>query len=163
MLGSNPLINACTGERILLDEEVNKSECLSEWELNNLGIFQVIDYLRSQGISKISYCDVVGINPQIFFEKERKKSLVLVRTVPIGLRDSIFEINNNLLKYYKNFEVYFADVQFANVHNDGNFNDKVLYRGDGYYCKFNGLQELEKAIAENPFIVCNDKECYSFN
>lgn len=163
MLGSNPLIDARTGERILLDEGADEDECLSEWELNNFGIFMVMDYLRAHGFSNMAYCDVVGINPQIFCEKEGKKSFVLVRTVPIGLKNSIFKINNNMLNNYKGFDAYFADVQVANAHNNGDFEDKVLYRCNGYFCKFNGLQNLEKAIAENPFIICDDKDSESFN
>lgn len=163
MLRNCPLIHARTSERIKLDEDVNNSVIMSPWELNNMGIFTVINYLQKQGFSNISYCDVVGINPQIFCEKDGKKSFVIVRSIPVGLRNNAFEINNNMLRKLEGYEAYFADVQYANEHNNGNFEDKKLWRGDGYYCKFSGLQELRKAIADNPFIKCVDKESYDIN
>lgn len=160
MLANGLLLNAQTEESIRLDDEAEKGSYMSAWELNNMGIFTVMDYLRKQGYSKISYCDVVGINPQIFFEKDGKNAFVIVRSIPIGLRNNLFEVNNNMLKKLEGYEAYFADVQYAHVHNNGDFEDKALWRGDGYYCNFTGLQELGKAIADNSFIICVDKENY---
>jgi len=160
MLGSNFLINARTGERIQLDDEINDGGRMSAWELNNMGILTVIGDLQEKGYSIISYCDVVGIDPQIFFKKDGKKAFAIVRTIPIGLRNKTFEVNKSLLKKLEDYEGYFVDVQCAHMHNNGAFEDKVLWRGDTYYCSISDLQTIEKAISDNSFIVCVDKENY---
>jgi hypothetical protein len=35
-----------------------------------------------------------------------------------------------------------------------------MWRGDRFYCYFEGLQKLEKAIAENNFIQIQENETY---
>lgn len=162
MIKDNPLIHAKTWKRIYLDDEEMKAAWMSPWELNNMGIMTVIDYLQKQGHTKISYCDVVGINPQIVFEEDGVNAAILVRSIPGGLKDESFEINKNLLKRFEdnNVQVYFADVQWANAHNNGNFMDEALWRGDGYFRAFKGLQKIEDAIADNDFIKVLDTELY---
>lgn len=162
MTKDNPLIHAKTWKRINLDDEELKAAWMSLWELNNMGIMKVIDYLQKQGHTKISYCDVVGINPQIVFEENGVNAAILVRSIPGGLKDKSFEINKNLLKRFEdnNVQVYFADVRWANAHNNGNFMDEALWRGDGYFCAFKGLQKIEDAITNNDFIKVLDTELY---
>jgi len=157
MLNGGRLINSETNIIFQIEGQNEEAVPMSEWEINNMGIFTVIDYLQKEGFSIISYCDVVGINPQIFCEKEEKKAFVVVRSIPIGLRNNAFGVNKNILKKLEGYEAYFADVQYANVHNNGDFEDKVLWRGDEYYCNFTGLQEMGKAISDNSVIVCDDK------
>lgn len=175
MLGGSHLINGVTSEPILLrTENDNKNIPMSKWEINNMAINRVIQYLAKQGYANITYCDVVGIEPQIWFEKDGSKSYVIVRGIPIGYRNNEFEINKNLLIRLSDYDGYFADVQFTSSFpilkdDKGNIvplskrdgdGDIWMWRGDGFYCNFTGIQEIEKAITNNEFIKVVEKDSY---
>lgn len=161
MLGGTHLIHAKTGAAIDIKKEYDYNNGrMSPWEINNFGVWTVIHYLQDKQCTNISYCDVIGIQPQIFFEKDGKHAFILVRTLPIGMKNQPFEINKNLLKKYSGYEGYFADVQFARFHNTGSFNDKYMPRGDSFYSNFRGLQDLKTAIRRNDFIILVEKENY---
>lgn len=162
MIRNIHLINAVSEEPIILGEPCY-GVAMSEWEIYNMGISQVVDYLRKQGYKIHKYCDVVGIEPQIWFEKDGKTSYVIVRSIPIGLRNKDFVIHKELLLKISDYDGYFADLQFANEHNNGDFEDKILWRGDGYWGNFTGLQEIEKAIANNPFIKVSEETVYDIH
>ena len=139
-----------------------------------MGIQIVVNHLSQQNLKILSFCDVVGIEPQIWFEKNGKMCYVIVRSSPIGKRKEDFPINNNLLLKLMDYDGYFADVQFASsspILKDENGNivplskrdgdeDIWMWRGDGFYCNFTGLQEIERAIAFNEFIKIYEKESY---
>ena len=102
---------------------------MSEWEINNVGIGCVCDFLLKQGISKIAYCDVVGVSPQIWFEKEGEASYAFVRSVPAGLSSTPFRITKGELDKYSSYKGYFFDVQWNFIlGNNGNFQDKRIFR-----------------------------------
>lgn len=162
MIRNIHLINAVSEEPIILGEPCY-GVAMSEWEIYNMGINQVVDYLRKQGYKIHKYCDVVGIDPQIWFEKDGKTSYVIVRSIPIGLRGEDFVIHKELLLKISDYDGYFADLQFANEHNNGDFEDKILWRGDGYWGNFTGLQEIEKAIANNPFIKVSEETVFDIH
>ncbi len=161
MLGRTHLLHAITGSLIDFDKEYDYNDGkMSPWEINNFGISTVVNFLHNQGCNNIFYCDVMGIEPQIFFEKDGNKAFVLVRSIPAGLREQPFEINKKLLDKFSDYKGYFADVQFVRAHNNGDFNDKYLPRGDSFFSNFKGLQEMNLAIHNNPFIILVDKESY---
>jgi hypothetical protein len=175
MINGIHLIHAITGEIIQLGSRVNELRIpMSEWEINNMGIQTVTQYLIKENCKINSYCDVVGIEPQIWFEKEGKTSYVIVRSIPIGKRKEKFRINKNLLLKLVDYDGYFADVQFESsspILKDGDGNivplgkrdgddDIWMWRGDGFYCNFNGLQKIEKAIVENNFIEVYEADSY---
>ncbi len=178
MLEEPYLIHAMTGEYIRLERTTSEENVpMSEWEINSMGIQTVVNYLRQQNLKILSYCDVVGIEPQIWFEKNGKMSYVIVRSIPIGKRKIEFPVNNNLLLRLSDYDGYFADVQFSSsspILKDENGNlvplskrdgdeDIWMWRGDGFYCNFTGLQEIERAIASNEFIKVYEKESYDIN
>lgn len=132
MIRNIHLINAVSEEPIILGEPCY-GVAMSEWEIYNMGISQVVDYLRKQG------------------------------SIPIGLRNKDFVIHKELLLKISDYDGYFADLQFANEHNNGDFEDKILWRGDGYWGNFTGLQEIEKAIANNPFIKVSEETVYDIH
>ncbi len=162
MIRNIHLINAISEEPIVIGEPCY-GVAMSDWEIYNMGINQVVNYLVKQGYKIYKYCDVVGIDPQIWFEKDGKTSYVIVRSIPIGLRDEDFVIHKELLLKTLDYDGYFADLQFANEHNNGDFEDKILWRGDGYWGNFTGLQEIEKAIANNPFIKVSEDTVYDIH
>lgn len=164
MIRNTHIINAVSEEPIVFGEPYpNGGVAMSEWEIYNMGISQVLDYLSKQGYKIHKYCDVVGIDPQIWFDKDGKTSYVIVRSIPIGLRDEDFVIHKDLLLKISDYDGYFADLQFANEHNNGDFEDKILWRGEGFWGNFTGLQEIEKAIANNPFIKVSEDAVYDIH
>ena len=162
MIRNTHIINAVSEEPIVLGEPCY-GVAMSEWEIYNMGINQVVNYLVKQGYKIHKYCDVVGIDPQIWFDKDGKTSYVIVRSIPIGLRDEVFVIHKDLLLKTSDYDGYFADLQFANEHNNGDFEDKILWRGEGFWGNFTGLQEIEKAIANNPFIKVSEDAVYDIH
>lgn len=164
MIRNTHIINAVSEEPIVFSEPYpNGGVAMSEWEIYNMGINQVVNYLEKQGHKIHKYCDVVGIYPQIWFDKDGKTSYVIVRSIPIGLRDENFVIHKELLLKVSDYDGYFADLHFANEHNNGAFEDKTLWRGEGFYCNFPELQEIEKAIANNPFIKVSEDTVYDIH
>lgn len=175
LLDNACLIDARSGDIIQIPDTPLKGDVsMSDWEINNMGIQIVVNYLEEQQIKIHSYCDVIGIEPQIWFEKDGKLSYVIVRSIPVGKRKECFPINNNLLLKLTKYYGYFADVQFASASpilrdekgervplgkRDGD-EDIWMWRGDRFYCNFKGLQKLEKAIADNSFIQIQENETY---
>ena len=51
-----------------------------------MGVQTVMQYIEKEKGKINSYCDVVGIEPQIWFEKNGKTSYVIVRSNPPGKR-----------------------------------------------------------------------------
>lgn len=175
IIGECPIINILTKERINLKLIDDKGRVpMSKWEIHNMGINFIIQYIIKQGWEICSYCDIPEIFPQIVFERNGKLSYVIVRAIPIGHRKQPFIIfKNNLLKL-SDLDGYFADVQFSSSaavlydehdnivplsERDGD-KDVWMWRGDGFYCNFSGFQEIEKAIVDNDFIKIDDSEIY---
>ena len=170
---TNNLFHAETGALIELNRSSQAVKVpMSKWEINNFGINVVMNYLREKGYKVNNYCDLVGIDPQIWFQKDNELCYVIVRTNPAGKRREEFSINKELLLRLVEYGGYFADVQFSSASpiltdDDGSiiplskrFEDQKLYRGDGFYCNFRGLQKIERAITENGFIQVSDQELY---
>lgn len=175
VVGGVHLIHAKTEEPVQLDNSVRHDQVpMSAWEINSMGVQVVIQDLRKEGIERIQYCDVVGIEPQIWFEKDGKRCYVIVRTTSAGKRNSTFEINKTLLARVADCDGYFADVQLASASpilrdefgnivplskRDGE-EDVWLWRGDGFYINYRGIQKLGQAIRENSFIKVVEKPSY---
>jgi hypothetical protein len=175
IVGRLHLIHAKTGEYITLDNVSPQEQVpMSEWEINSMGVQMVLQYLSKENAKINSYVDVVGIEPQIWFEKDGKTSYVIVRSIPVGYRKHKFEINQNLLLRLREFDGYFADVQFTSssaflTDENGDLvplgkrygdEDIWMWRGDSFYCNFTGLQDINKAIENNEFIQVVKKESY---
>lgn len=149
-----------TGEPVVPGEWVTRETIpLSEWELRNLVIQIVREQIANSGKGEVeSFCDVSGIDPQIWFkDKEGEMCWVIVRHHPkingdekqawIGCEES-----NPLLQKY---DGYFAAVSIASSATvlrdlEGNvippskrYNGEApLYRCDGYCVRFEGLQRI---------------------
>lgn len=175
MLNGLNLINAITGEPVALNnDEAPKQVAMSAWEINSMGVQFVIQQIEKQNLKVNSYCDVVGIEPQIFFEEDGKTSYVIVRSIPIGKKKEKFLIHKGLLAHLADYHGYFADVQFASsspILKDENgeivplskrdtYGDVWMWRGDGFYCNFSGLQRIQDAISTNDFIEVSEDEIF---
>ena len=80
---------------------------MSEWEINNIGIQCACDYLRKQGVTSISYNDVIGIAPQIWFEKDGENCYAFVRSIPAGLSKEKYHIKTGNLNLFSENKGYF--------------------------------------------------------
>ena len=168
------LIHAITKDNITLDNLLPQELVpMSKWEINSMGVNMVIQYIEKENGKINSYCDVVGVEPQIWFEKNGRTSYVIVRSNPPGKRKEKFYINHNLLLRLSEFDGYFADVLFTSSAILFDENGKLvplskrygdedvwMWRGDSFYCHFIGLQPIEKAIVDNDFIEVIDEPSY---
>lgn len=158
------LIDARTHEKLVLEELKEDNEgVMSAWEINNLGVRYACEYLRKQGITKISYCDVIGIHPQIWFERDGERCYALVRSIPAGLSNEKFEITTGLRVKYEKYNGYFFDVQWNMLDgNNGDFRDKCLVREHNPWNLIHKLdfKPLEDAIKEYDFIEIVEGESF---
>lgn len=128
----NPLI-------IATDEKV----VMSEYELNNIAVDFVKNYIRKENMKLESYCDIIGIFPQIWFkDKNGEMSWVYVN---YSINDRFEEVNqeiNKLIKGMPQFNGYVAQISLLS--------DKQgrPYRGDGFYIKFKGLEKVYSAYRD---------------
>ena len=140
-LGWN-LYHAETNQKI--EPNVDASEELtpmSAWELNNFAIQVVRSDIEKHPYKLLSLCDLLNINPQIWFEDEKGNvNWVVVKYAPedefdfhkwIGL-----ERNAKQLRAY---DGYFAGVDFWS-HRSNSPTD--LCRGDQMSAKYMGLQRV---------------------
>jgi len=134
------LFDILTGEEIYPEEIGNdiKTE-MSKWELHNFAIQIVRSDIEKNGGKILSFCDVLEVNPQIWFSnKKDEKCWVIVRHVNrkedgnqlewVGLERK----NENLIPY----DGFFAGVQFISIKND------KLYRGDSMNANYVGLKRI---------------------
>ena len=158
------LIDARTHEEINLEKLQEDNEgVMSEWEINNIGIQCACEYLRKQGVVKISYSDVIGINPQIWFEKDGEHCYAFVRSIPAGLSKEKYHITTGNLNRFSESKGYFFDVQWnMMLGNNGNFQDKQMFREHNPWNLVHRLdfKPLEEAIKEYDFIEIVEGESY---
>lgn len=171
MFDGSHLLHAITQEPISIEPKESSDQVqMSEWEINNMGVNIVSDYLEKHGCTVVAFCDRVGISPQLWFEKDGKRSYVLVRTIPVGKQQETYFVNKRMLANNAGFDGYFAEVILSSsspvlLDDKGNivplsqrFGEKNiwLWRGDGFYISFKGLQELNIAMSENSNIELVD-------
>lgn len=174
LAGGTHLIHAITHEIVSIYSKNTSKVLMSEWELNNMGIHYICNELTEKGIHNISYCDTVGLYPQIWFEDKGKWSYIIVRSTAVGNKNKKFVINKRLISHYKDCNGYFANLLLASS-NSILYDDKGqivplskrdtegdiwLWRGDGFYVHYTGIQEILKAVESNQFIVLMDDEMH---
>lgn len=132
---------------------------MSEWEIRNFCIQVVRGHIEDKmGATIQSFCDVIGIDPQIWFEDASGAlNWVIVRHYPIIKGDETnewipFVQTNPRLTEYDGFlaavslasaEPFIYDSAGEIVPLSERFSGKApLYRGDGFYIKFDGLQRI---------------------
>lgn len=159
------LLDARTMEPLSLDSLSDDNHGLmSEWEINNCGITCACNYLESIGCKNVNYCDVLGITPQIWFEKEGQRCYALVRSLPRGLRSSVYSVNQQSLDRAKDYKGYFINLEFCSaVGNNGDFMDKILPRRSPLVHNKIELIELEEALKSFDFIEIDKGEYYQIN
>ena len=111
----------------------NTKKEMSEWELRNFGINVTIRYLKSKGYKDIKFQDIIGINPQIWFQDEKsQKNWVVVRTKNNHKKEVIKEKEwQQVIRKYYNYNGYYSEI----IVNSSNEQLKKLYRGDNLIIK----------------------------
>lgn len=135
---------------------------MSAWELQNFSIQIVRDHIEKSGERRIlSFCDVVGIDPQIWFEDSHtNRSWIIVRHFPqlTGEESKDFIGVEKTNPQLAEFDGFFAAVSVASsepvTHDldaktiplskrfDGS---TPIYRGDGFYVNFKGIERIHVA------------------
>ena len=153
------LVHLATRQSVIPAECTDEASIeMSEWELRNFCIQLVRNHIKDMCGEVLSFCDVLNIDPQIwFYDKDGNRSWVIVRHYPkiTGAEKSAwigFEKSNPQLSP---FDGYFAGVSIASSAPSLKGKDGVLiplserftgnaplYRGDGFYIKFEGLQRI---------------------
>lgn len=135
---------------------------MSEWELRNFAIQIVRDHIeKNLKGSILSYCDVLGIDPQIWFDDQHgNRCWVVVRNFGKikGSESAEFtgiEARNPQLIPYDGFfagvsvassEPFTVDLDAKLVPLSKRFDGSApVYRGDGFYINFKGLERIHVA------------------
>ncbi|MFZ4595164.1 MAG: hypothetical protein ACOYOF_12985 [Verrucomicrobiaceae bacterium] len=154
------LSNIESGASVVPDDSVDDVKVeMSEWESHNFAI-QIVrdDVEKSMKGTILSYCDVIGIDPQIWFDDQKgNRCWVIVRNFARidGTESTKFkgiETSNPQLVPY---DGYFAAVSVASsepftVDLDAKLvplskrfdGSSPIYRGDGFYVNFKGLERI---------------------
>jgi hypothetical protein len=112
---------------------------MSNWELQNFAIQVVNSKIKNDGGTVLSFCDMLEIDPQIWF-KDKNGNICWVITKHVTNME-----DENHLKWLgletKSPELIPYDGFFASVQFQSNDNDN-LYRGDGVSVKYEELNRI---------------------
>ena len=153
------LSHLVTQKVVVPSEWINSDKIeMSEWELRNFCIQIVRSHIGESRGEVMSFCDVLAIDPQIWFkDNSGNRAWVVVRHFPQITGDEKsawigFEKSNPQLS---DFDGYLAAVSIASGEpilksRDGAIiplsqrftGDAPLYRGDEFFIKFEGLQRI---------------------
>lgn len=171
-------------------EPISLEECsdeklvpMSRWEINNMAIDIVVQYLCDKGYNVFSLCDVVGIEPQVwFYDKQGRRCFVYVNPITGNFPESVkYRLNINSIKrftdkykecvgYYAKMNIFPADPIAYDIKGEmvplskrENLNNpvEILFRGHGFYVNFTGILELHQAINEDDSIQTIDVDYYN--
>ena len=136
---------------------------LSKWELYSLGVNQVVEYLADNNATEIEYCDVPELKPSVFFtDSEGNKSYVIVRSIPIGLDDVLYIIDDKLVNRYKGqgLKGYFVNIKWSNLFgSNGMFQDEQVYHQSLVNSKIE-LERIEDAPKNHSTVMIDDEDLY---
>ena len=142
-LGTWNLIHAATGKfadptDLASDEPIE----VSDWEFNNWAIQIVMNSIKEQGFQLLSYCDMPGIAPQIWFNNaEGKHCWIEVLPITPGGNKPDFSkecFPPQVLEH----DGYAAEVSFAASETD---RVSKIYRAKGADINFDGIKQIHVA------------------
>lgn len=166
LVGGTHLILTLTREPVVFSSRQGNIP-MSPWEINNFGIDIVKSHLKGDGQTILSFCDVLGVEPNIWFEDELgRRSYVIVKTISGNTPEAVdYRLNQQLLLRLLKYEGYFAEVYAypsdAIVYDrEGNevpqsqrgsrTNPKeILFRDHVFDVDFEGLKLIERKAAGN--------------
>ena len=125
----------------------NEKTLMSKWELSNFAIQIVRNDLEKEGNQILSFCDLTEVNPQIWFKNIKGETgWVIVKHTKnenekdfkewVGLEDKSPQL--------KSYDGYFASVQLVPSvgWNGASEFSTDLFRGDGMYVNYKGLERI---------------------
>ena len=167
LLDGSHLIHTETHKKIELNKTpTDKKVPMSEWEVHDMGISAVLQYMQKEGFEVDGYCNLLEATPQITFrDKDGKSSFVIVNTITENTKDNVNKkINHQLIMNTLEHNGYYAKVGLFPAapvaydsegkmvplsERDNIDNPKgMLYRGEGAYVFFKGLEYIESVAAD---------------
>lgn len=179
LIPGNHLISTDTREPIELKERIGNI-VMSAWEINNFGISMVKNQLRKENKKILSFCDVLTVEPHIWFEDEYgKKCYVIVNTISGNTPEATrYKLNQQLLLKFLEYDGYYTDIGIfprdaiaydrnGNMvplsQRDSMTNPKeILFRDREYFINATELRFIERKAAESGvndtpiFVIKND-------
>ncbi len=130
--------------KIIIPEDIisDKKILMSQWELHNYAIMQMRYLLKQCDVQIISFQDIMGVDPQLWYLDENgNKCWMVIRYFfdekQKKLPDDITEITRRCFK----FNGYFAPFIFSSKTSG-----KKIYRGDQIETKYLGLEKIHTFI-----------------
>lgn len=166
LVEGNHLISTETREPITFKERKGNVVMLP-WEIKNFGVSYVKGQLQKEGKRIMSFCDVLTIEPHIWFEDEMgRKSYVIVNTITGNTPEAVnYQLNHQLLMKFLQYEGYYVEVgifprDVIAYDRDGNVvplsqrdsmtkPKEILFRDHEFYINYSGLKYIERKAAEN--------------
>ncbi len=112
---------------------------LSEWEVSSIGVQVVRDSVVKEGASILSYSDIVDISPNLWFEKDGKKSMVFIKTKGNGYSVNYepIRLDKQRKRQFSQYGCYSAEIEIRSA--SGNH----LFRGEPFFVKYTGLERVD--------------------
>ena len=131
---TNELVNPLT---IATDEKI----IMSTYELNNMAIEIVKNYVRDRKMHIESYNDIIGVIPQVWFKDENNETswIYVVYSTSNSFNNDYSDSLDKLVKGMPQFNGYLAEVGLVCAEG------KMPYRGAGFYIKFDGIKKIYSA------------------
>lgn len=114
---------------------------MSEWEIYDLGIQVVRDDISKSGCKIDSYCNIPGIDPQIWFLNKRGEHCYVIVSVNVKGTNSNKRISAKAYQHYAQYNGFFADVEITGEQSG---KPSILYRGKAMFINYEGLIKIEK-------------------
>ena len=148
------LVHSRTGKDVIPQDISDDTQVeMSPWELLNMGIETAINAIEKSGHEICSFCDVPGINPQLWFviKGDSVPSSLTIRTVAASSTE-VMTINDFIheekMKKYKH---YFLNIELEHPAEYG-YEPGKLYRAAPFHIKLKGLEPLPKALETHDYI-----------
>ena len=143
LIFGNHLIYTETRKPVIIEERTGNIK-LSPWEINNFGVSIVKDYLEKENKKILSFCDVLEVEPNIWFEDEHgKRCYVIVNTISSNNPEAVnFQLNQQSLLKLEQYDGYYAEVHIFSEDNS------ILYRDNIYEIDFKGLKYIENIASK---------------
>lgn len=125
----------------------NSSDLMTQSEIQNFSLHIVLDNDKdiAQKFSFVSACDYPSAMPSLILRSDKGFAFVYIKGYS-SLREPVLsaEEKNELLLLGRKYsaETYFATVGLLSA-DPIRFQTELALRGDGFYCKYEGLQRVE--------------------
>ena len=117
---------------------------ISAWEMLNYGIIYMKKRLKAEGAQVISYSNIQGIQPSIWFKKDNKRCY-LILNVGTSSTDTC-RLSAELLSKLSKYDGYYTYLQFK---NETDTSECIINRTDDFSINYNGMIYIEQKALED--------------